>query len=664
MTGVAETREASLLLVEKYRDRRLADRVFDLAWTHSQVLLRQINATEADAQLYGQLAGAVVYANPAMRGDAGVLAQNHRGQSGLWSYSISGDLPIVLLQVADMANIELVRQLVQAQAYWRLKGLAVDLMIWNEDHSGYRQDLHDQILGLISAGADGIVKDRPGGIFVRPSDQISGEDRILFLSVARAVLSDSRGTLAEQVASETLGPGEAELAPVRAYRPARVIPAVPRRDLTFFNGLGGFTPDGREYIITTTPRQVTPAPWVNVLANANFGTVVSEGGVAYTWAENAHEFRLTPWDNDPVSDTGGEAYYLRDEETGDFWSPTPMPRRGAEPYVSRHGFGYSVFEHSEGGIRSETWVYVATDAAVKFTVIKIRNDSDRTRKLSATGYVQWVLGDLPPKTAMHVVTESDAAGGAIFARNAYNTTFAGRVAFFATSEMAATVTGDRREFLGRNGTLGAPAAMTRSRLSGKVGAGLDPCAAMQAQFDLAPGEEHQVVFTLGAGRHCGGGAAIGSIASALRNLHTRRSKECGSTGNIRWERSTWRRRMRRSMCWPTDGFSIRRSRAVCGRAADTTRAAARSVSATSYRTRWRWCMPNHACCGNIWCCARRDSSGRATYNTGGIRPRGAECAHTARTTICGCRWRRAAMWPAPEIPECSTRARASWKGVR
>ena len=171
-----------------------------------------------------------------------------------------------------------------------------------------------------------------------------------------------------------------------------MIPAAPRRDLTFFNGLGGFTPDGREYIITTTQRQVTPAPWVNVLANANFGTVVSEGGLAYTWAENAHEFRLTPWGNDPVTDTGGEAYYLRDEETGDFWSPTPMPRRGAEPYVSRHGFGYSVFEHSEGGIRSETWVYVATDAAVKFTVMKIRNDSGRTRKLSATGYVRMGAG--------------------------------------------------------------------------------------------------------------------------------------------------------------------------------------------------------------------------------------------------------------------------------
>jgi cellobiose phosphorylase len=498
--GMAETREASLILLAKYHDRRLADRVFELAWTHNQVLLRQINASEGDAQLYGQLAGAIVYANPALRAESGVVAQNRRGQSGLWGYSISGDLPIVLLQIADAKNIELVRQLVQAQAYWRLKGLAVDLVIWNEDHTGYRQELHEQILGLITAGADGIVQDRPGGIFVRPSEQITGEDRILFQSVARAIINDSRGSLADQVASgERVEPPAPDLAPVRAYRPERAVTAAPRGDLIFYNGLGGFTPDGREYIITTTQRQVTPAPWVNVLANAEFGTVVSESGLSYTWAENAHEFRLTPWGNDPVSDTSGEAYYLRDEETGHFWSPTPMPCRGAEPYVTRHGFGYSVFEHCEDGIASEVSIYVATDATVKFTVLKIRNDSARLRKLSATGYVEWVLGDLRSKCGMHVVTEMDHATGTIFARNLYNTEFGSRVAFFDCSEMARTVTGDRREFLGRNGTLGAPAAMSRSRLSGKTGGGLDPCGAIQALFELAPGEEHRVVFTLGAG---------------------------------------------------------------------------------------------------------------------------------------------------------------------
>ena len=287
----------------------------------------------------------------------------------------------------------------------------------------------------------------------------------------------------------------------RVHRPEpAAVAASPRSDLIFFNGMGGFTPDGREYIITTTERETTPTPWVNVLANSRFGTVISESGLACTWSENAHEFRLTPWSNDPVSDSSGEAFYIRDEDSGHFWSPTPMPRPGAAPYTIRHGFGYSVFEHTEGGIRSEMWVYVAIDAPIKFTVLKVRNESGRSRRLSATGYVEWVLGDLRPKSALHVVTEIDPNGGALFARNSYNTEFADRVAFFNVDDRSRTMTGDRTEFLGRNGTLRNAAAMSRSRLSGKAGGALDPCAAIQVPFELADGQEREIVFTLGVGR--------------------------------------------------------------------------------------------------------------------------------------------------------------------
>jgi cellobiose phosphorylase len=502
VTGMAETREAAVLLADKYQDRRLADRVFDLAWTHSQVLLRQLNATEADAQLYGRLAGAILYAGAALRAEPGVLAKNRRSQSGLWGYSISGDLPMVLLKIEDGANIELARQLVQAHAYWRLKGLAVDLVIWNEDQAGYRQLLHDQIMGLIAAGTEANLTDRPGGIFVRQADRIAEEDRILFQSVARVIIADSRGTLAEQLRGR-LAPG----APIALLKPTRALRAdpdaeapQPRPDLTFFNGLGGFTPDGREYIITTGQGQKTPTPWVNVLANPAFGTMVSESGPGFTWSENAHEFRLTPWGNDPVSDSRGEAFYLRDEERGHFWSPTPLPSRGATPYVTRHGFGYSVFEHTERGIASELWIYVALDAAVKFAVLKVRNLSGRARRLSAVGYAQWVLGDLPSKTAMHVVTEIDAESGALFACNPYSTEFSGCTAFFDVDGPERTVCGDRGDFLGRNGTLGNPVALRSTRLSGRVGAGLDPCAALQMGFDLAVGEERELVFRLGVGR--------------------------------------------------------------------------------------------------------------------------------------------------------------------
>ena len=502
VTGITESRDACFALIDKYQDRRLTDRVFDIAWTHSQVVLRQLNATESDGQLYARLANSIIYANSTLRADAGILMKNRRGQSDLWGYAISGDLPIVLLQISNLENIELVRQLVQAHAYWRLKGLVVDLVIWNEDKAGYRQVIQDQIMGLIASGVEANLMDKPGGIFVRPGEQISPEDRILFQSVARAIIKDTRGSLAEQImprkSRDTKIP---RLLPNRLYR--RELPAVPppqRSDLILFNGLGGFTSDGREYVISTVPDNVTPAPWVNVLANQYFGTVISENGVGYTWLENAHEFRLTPWNNDPVTDAAGEAFYIRDEETGHFWSPSPLPARGATPYLSRHGFGYSVFEHTEDGITSELWIYVALDAPVKIAALKIRNHSGRSRRLSATAYVEWVLGDLRAKTAMHVVTELDRKTGALFARNSYNTEFGGRVAFLDVDETSRSLTGDRTEFLGRNGTLTNPDAMTRVNLSGKVGAGLDPCAALQVPFELGDGQEREIVFRLGIGQ--------------------------------------------------------------------------------------------------------------------------------------------------------------------
>lgn len=502
--GVAQTREACFGLIGKYQDRHLADRVVELAWTHNQVVLRQLNASEADAQLYSRLANSVIYVNALMRADATTLAHNQRGQSALWSYSISGDLPIVLVQIRDMAKLELVRQLVQAHAYWRSKGLAVDLVIWNEDHAGYRQVLQDQILALISSVTGAHAIDRPGGIFVRHLDQISDEDRVLFLSVARVILNDRNGTLTEQVnRHDPLELRLPMLSPDNASDEAsddnllHTLPAPDVPDTPLFdNSIGSFKEDGSEYRIVTNSGRMTPAPWCNVIANASFGTVVSESGLGYTWCDNAHEFRLTPWANDPVSDSSGEAFYLRDEQSGVLWSPTPLPCRGTGDYATRHGFGYSVFEHREQGVFSELTVYVALDAAVKYSVLRVRNDSDWARQLSATGYVEWVLGDLRAKTAMHITSDIDPITGALFARNHYNTEFPHRVAFFDVDAVK-KVTSDRREFIGRNRSLANPAAMDRQRLSGRSGASLDPCAAMQVVFDLAPGQERELVFVMG-----------------------------------------------------------------------------------------------------------------------------------------------------------------------
>ncbi len=499
ISGMAETRQAALALIDKYREASFAARAFDMAWSHSQMVLLQLHATEAEAQVYAQLASSVIHANPLHRAGAGILARNRLGQSGLWAFGISGDLPIVLMRIADVHRIELVKQVLQAHAYWREKGLVVDLIILNEDFSGYRQVLQDRILGLIAAGTEAHWVDKPGGIFLRRSEQLSEEDRVLLQTVARVILTDSAETLAEQV--ERQAPVERKISrftPTRSALPATTY-APPPRERVFFNGLGGFTPDGREYVISLAPGQATPAPWANVLANPQIGTAVSESGGAYTWVDNAHEFRLTSWHNDPVCDTSGEAFYIRDEDTGQFWSPTPLPARGTGTYVCRHGFGYSVFEYSQMGINSELWTYVALDAPVKLVVVKVRNRSGRTRRLSVTGYWELVLGQWRHTNLMHVVSEIDPNTGSLFARNLYNREFAGKTVFVNVGEAARTITGSRTEFLGRNGTLASPAAMRQTQLSGRTGASLDPCAALQVQFELADGQERELVFVLGAG---------------------------------------------------------------------------------------------------------------------------------------------------------------------
>ena len=534
VAGITTDREESLRLIDKYDDRYLADRVFEMAWTHNQAFLHQLNADESDSQLYARLAGSVIYPNPAYRADSSVLVKNNRGQSGLWSYAISGDLPIVLVKIHAQENLDIVRQMIQAHAYWHMKGLKVDLVIWNEDYVGYRQVLQEQIMGLISSTHLATELNEPGGIFVRQADQISPEDRTLISSVARIIISDMDGPLALQIKRSERKERRKflPLHTTRTYVPSEP-PKLTTDNKLLNNGLGGYSEHGDEYVIHLKEESATPAPWVNVMANANFGTIVSESGQSYTWDLNAHEFRLTPWENDPVSDISGEAFYLRDEETGHYWSPTPLPCRGRGDYVSRHGFGYSVFEHVEDGIRTELWIYVALENSIKYSVLKVKNESGVSRSLSATGYVDWVMGELREKTQLSVITEIDPVSGALFARNPYNTEFADRIAFFAVNTPNRTVTGNRTEFIGRNNTLRNPAAMSRAYLSNRVGAGYDPCGAIQVPFTLAAGAEREIQFMLGtAGRRS---------ADASQYVHRYRSVEAAELALLQvqkyWEKT-------------------------------------------------------------------------------------------------------------------------------
>ena len=535
ISGAAGTRQDALALIDKYREARFVERAFEMAWSHNQVILSNLGATESEVRAYEQLAGSILFAGRAHRSPPATIAANRLGQAGLWRFGISGDLPIVLVRVGSLEGLDLVRGALKAHAYWQTSGLRADLVILNEDFSGYRQNLQDSILRLMPGGSGAGPAGHPGGVFLRRGEELSEDERVLFMSVARIVLSEGLGSLRDQ-ALRRPPPQRRPPAfrPVRREEPEGPMP-LPSRERVYVNGPGGFTPDGREYVIALEPGETTPAPWVNVIANPKIGTVVSESGGACTWVENAHEFRLTAWHNDPVADPPGEAFYIRDEETGLFWSPAPGPAPGRNGSVCRHGFGYTVFEHYEAAVFSELWTYAAVAEPVKFAVVRLRNHSGRTRRMSVTGFWDLVLGEWRHMNHMHVVTALDPQTGAVFARNPFARDFASRTVFAAVSEPVRTVTGDRGEFIGRNGSLRAPAALSRAALSGKTGAGLDPCFAISAVVELAEGEEKDVVFLFGAAsgedearRLVGSWARAAAARQALRDVWDRWNRLLGA----------------------------------------------------------------------------------------------------------------------------------------
>jgi len=499
LTGVSATRQSCAALLRKVRDPGVVTQILQQGGEYQRKLLLALAISDSDALIFQRMAASLVYAASRFRADAGVIEQNRRGQSSLWGFGISGDLPIVLLCLSGPEWSTIAKQMAHCHAYWNAFGLRCELAVLCAESPDGKPRLFDQVRQQMDAEIEPGRIGKPGGIFVLDDNVLDTGDRILLQSVARIVLTDAQ-TLAEQLPASARYAAPIAIKKPDAVPTGKVAQRAAPLNLLDANGFGGFSPDGREYVITTSAARMTPAPWVNVIANPEFGTLVSESGSATTWSENAHEFRLTPWSNDPVSDPNMEAFYIRDEASGLFWSPTVLPTRAAGDYTTRHGFGYSTFEHTQSGIDSELRLYVAIDSPVKFSVLRLCNQSDQPRKLSVIGYVEWVLGDERAKTQMQVVTERDVATGALFARNGYNTDFARRTAFFDADNAATDICCDRADFFGPNGSLSAPAALTHIERSGRIGAALDPCAALRVSVDLAPGQTQYAVFRLGAGK--------------------------------------------------------------------------------------------------------------------------------------------------------------------
>ncbi len=509
-TIAAHTRDQVLDIADRYRDARTFDRTLTLAWTHAQVQLHHLGIGPDEAQLFQRLANAVIYPEASLRAGSDQLGRINLELSTLWSLGISGDLPIILAVIDQEEDVETIRQLLRAHEYWRMKQLSADLVIVNEKPPSYNQDFQGSLEALVHGSQLRLSPDSGsarGRIFLVRSDLITPQTRMQLQNAARVLVLGRRGTLLEQIGrSESQSQAQIQYREPSVWMTRRRARAasgpdvpMPKLDLEFFNGIGGFDKKGREYVTVLGEGLRTPEPWANIVANPNFGFLVSESGSGFTWSLNSHENQLTPWSNEHVTDPSGEVIYVRDEATGEIWGPTALPIRDeAAVYIARHAQGYSRFQHDSHGIALDLLQYVAPNDSIKIVRLTLRNESGRARRLSVTAYVEWVLGSSRTTAAPFVFTELDTESGAIFARSTLNGEFGGRVAFAYLAGKEISYTGDRAEFLGRNGTLYRPSGLELAHaLSGRVGAGLDPCAALQTPVDLRAGESAEVVFFLG-----------------------------------------------------------------------------------------------------------------------------------------------------------------------
>ncbi|MET3659939.1 GH36-type glycosyl hydrolase domain-containing protein [Aquamicrobium ahrensii] len=500
-----------------------------LSWTRSQVQTRHLGLTLADAAIGQSLARYLIYPDPNLRLPSESIASGLGKQSSLWPTSISGDYPIFAIRIDDLADLEIVAQALRYQEYMRARGLTADLVIVNEQSSSYVQDLQQAIDYLCeNARLRGSELGPRQHIFAVRRDLMDEPTYRTLLTSARVVLHTRNGTISDQIeraeitalqaresangaAKTTSIHREAEL--VSSTAPAKYKSA-DGKGLSNWNGFGGFEDDGRRYVVRLTGRKVTPQPWINVVSNESFGFHTSAEGAGFTWSRNSRDYQLTPWSNDPVTNRPGEGLYIHDLDSGASFSPiAAVLRDPAVAYEAVHGQGFSSFRARRGALEMELTHIVDAADPVKVSRLRIRNSGASAMRLRVYAYAEWVLGTHRSRTAGTIIPSQDEATGALLATNPYNLDFGGRVAFLAGDGRPDSVTADRAEFIGRDGSSERPqAVVTGLALSGRIEAGDDPCAALARDVEVPADGEIMLLWLLGD-------AESAAEASALIGRH-------------------------------------------------------------------------------------------------------------------------------------------------
>ncbi|GAB2539411.1 GH36-type glycosyl hydrolase domain-containing protein [Rhodanobacter koreensis] len=499
-TQLADSREGASALAARLGNTNAAELLFADAANHAEAELRQLGIDATQSTRFAHWMSALLGSDPSQRAAPDLLVHGRGGPPTLWAAGISGDRPIVLCRLGESAKLPRVQELLLAQSHWRSQRLAIDVVLLNTADGADGDALHSVLAALAGTQQTQLKADDQlpkAELFVLRDNAISDDLRNGLLTVARIVLGDVEA--AHSATTPAPATVTAVPATIRASTPVSAAAAPVAAGLEFANGSGGFSDGGRSYRISLDEGRSTPAPWVNVIANPVFGCLVSAEGGGYAWSLNSQQNPLTPWPNDPISDSPHEVLYLRDEDTGVLWSATALPIRVAgAKYATTHGKGWTRFGNDAHGIELELTQCVPTSDPLKLSRLRLCNRSGHARRLSVTGYVEWALGANGTTPAPCVITSRDEPTGALFARNPWRPDFGDRVAFIDMAGQQHSMSGNRGEFLGAYGAVENPAVLCRDALlSGRLGAGLDPCGALQTRIELPPDTQIDIVFMLG-----------------------------------------------------------------------------------------------------------------------------------------------------------------------
>ncbi|WP_414899806.1 GH36-type glycosyl hydrolase domain-containing protein [Rhizobium cremeum] len=510
-TIATPSREEVDKAIERYRHPDAFAHELIHAWTRAQVELRHIGITSQQAAAFQHLGRYLVYPDPHLRADPETVRNGLRSQSALWPMAISGDFPIFALRINDDMDIDIAREALSGLEYLRRRGVTADLAIVNERATSYIQDMQ-HALDRIAENMRNRLQDVSGRqhVFTVRHDLMDENGSQALLAAARVVFHARNGKIVDQInravslfATPRIPDGSegewAGLLPATpASAPVATTPAT-ADDLDMWNGFGGFTKDGTEYVVRLDASTSTPQPWINVIANEQFGFHVSAEGAGFTWSQNSRDYQVTPWSNDPVTNRPGEAFYVVDLESRNTYVPfQSLNLSDSARFETRHGLGYSVFTSRHDGLELELTQTVDRNRPVKLSRLVLKNTGSEARTYRVYGYAEWVLGNNAQKTAPFVLASHDEETGALFATNPYDINYPGRIAFLAGVETPTGFTASRREFIGRHGTIRMPQALARqSRLSGSIDTEGDPCAAIAFDIEVPAGAEKDVTFLLG-----------------------------------------------------------------------------------------------------------------------------------------------------------------------